>query len=347
MKYFKYLFILFSILGGSSINAQDLHFSQFMNAPLLTNPANTGFIPNADYRIGANFRQQWATVPVPYKTYSIWGDAQIMRDEIYNGWIGVGGSLLSDVAGRGGLQSTKINAHVAYHQMLGDNSLLSVGFNGGLVVKRVNPLVFSWDNQWNGKFFDANLPVGENFANNVTKYADIGFGLNYAYFPDENRYYNAGLSVNHVNRPKESFFTSTSSGSYDAKVAPRITGFANGSFKLSEKVIINPSAYASFQGKASEIVAGATAIYNLKTDYQDNTELFAGLYYRYKDAVVPTVGLLYKNMRFTISYDVTTSNNLARFNSLRGGNELSLIRQGFYNNTSKDARKVGCFMPSF
>ena len=37
--------------------AQDLHFSQFFNNPLPTNPANTGFIPDADYRMGASLQE--------------------------------------------------------------------------------------------------------------------------------------------------------------------------------------------------------------------------------------------------------------------------------------------------
>ena len=41
-----------------SASTQDLHFSQFMNSPLLTNPANTGFIPDGDYRLGVNYRNQ-------------------------------------------------------------------------------------------------------------------------------------------------------------------------------------------------------------------------------------------------------------------------------------------------
>lgn len=48
--------------------AQDLHFSQFFNSPLTTNPANTGFIPDANYRFGANYRSQWTSVPAPYTT---------------------------------------------------------------------------------------------------------------------------------------------------------------------------------------------------------------------------------------------------------------------------------------
>src|SRR4026207_2151504 len=72
--------------------AQDLHFSQWFNSPLTTNPANTGFIPDADYRLGANYRNQWSTImAVPYKTMSIFGDAQLFRDKLENGWLGIGG----------------------------------------------------------------------------------------------------------------------------------------------------------------------------------------------------------------------------------------------------------------
>src|SRR5690242_6650123 len=112
--------------------AQDLHFSQWFNSPLTTNPANTGFIPDADYRIGANYRNQYSTImTVPYKTMSIFGDAQVMRNKIDNGWIGLGGVILRDVAGSGKLTSTKIYASAAYHQMLGLSSLLTAGFNAG------------------------------------------------------------------------------------------------------------------------------------------------------------------------------------------------------------------------
>src|SRR3982751_4290512 len=82
---------------ASATQAQDLHFSQWFNSPLTTNPANTGFIPDADYRIGANYRNQYVNVlSAPYKTMSIWGDAQVFRDRIENGWLGVGGVILHD-----------------------------------------------------------------------------------------------------------------------------------------------------------------------------------------------------------------------------------------------------------
>jgi hypothetical protein len=66
----KKSFTLFSsliILAVTSGSAQDIHFSQFYNTPILVNPAFTGFI-NGNYRFAALYRNQWASVTVPYQT---------------------------------------------------------------------------------------------------------------------------------------------------------------------------------------------------------------------------------------------------------------------------------------
>ena len=65
-----------AVLLTGMVAAQDLHFSQFMNSPLVTNPANTGFMPEGDYRLGINYRNQWSSImAVPYKTMSAFADA--------------------------------------------------------------------------------------------------------------------------------------------------------------------------------------------------------------------------------------------------------------------------------
>src|SRR4051812_21272305 len=153
MKSCKYILITGCyLLFVVCLQAQDLHFSQFFNSPLTTNPANTGFIPDADYRIGANYRNQYSTVmTVPYKTMSIFGDAQVLRDRIENGWVGLGGVILRDVAGSGNLTSTKVYASAAYHQMLGLNSLLTAGFNAGYVNKQINVSDLKFPDQFDGK----------------------------------------------------------------------------------------------------------------------------------------------------------------------------------------------------
>ena len=312
-------------------SSQDLHFSQFMNNPLLTNPANTGFNPDFDYRIGASYRNQWSNIPVPYKTMSIWGDAQVMKDRFQNGWLGLGAVILRDVAGSGNLTSTKAYGSIAYHQQLGEGSLLSAGFNVGWASKSIDITNFKWENQWNGKFFDANAISGEQFAYSQVGYADVQLGLNYAYFANENLYLNAGASIMHVNKPKESFFDNS-----DNRVPQRYTGFANASYKINDQWILNPNVYYSYQNGSSEIVGGLMAQYNLSGDGEK--QLIGGAYLRAGDAAVAMVGLQWSNLRLTFTYDASTS-AIRNYNSGNGAIEFSLVKYGQYvPGTPKDTR---------
>jgi type IX secretion system PorP/SprF family membrane protein len=315
---------------GTNVFSQDLHFSQFMNSPLLTNPANTGFIPEADYRLGINYRNQWSAImAVPYKTMSAYGDVQVFRDRIENGWLGLGGVILHDVAGSGNLTSTKIYGSVAYHQMLNAGSLVSAGFNLGWANKQINTGNLKFPDQFDGKFFDNHLPTNVALATNNINYLDIQAGLNYAYFPSDKIYINAGFSAMHVNRPRESFFEQVQG--VDNRIPARYTGFLNGSFKMNDQVIINPNIYYSTQAKASELVGGMNVRYNLSGDGEN--ELIGGLYYRYKDAFIPMVGLKYKDYTFTFTYDATTS-SLKNYDNTRGAFEFSLVKDGFFSSTT-------------
>jgi type IX secretion system PorP/SprF family membrane protein len=175
-----YLLIIASFFLQDA-DAQDLHFSQFFNNPLLTNPANTGFIPDADYRLGASYRNQYSNImAVPYKTMSIFGDAQVFRNKLETGWLGLGGVILHDVAGSGSLTSTKAYASIAYHQELGLSSLVTAGFNIGWANKRIDQSKLTFPDQFDGKFFDATLPTSVMLLNNSISYFDLQVGMNYA-----------------------------------------------------------------------------------------------------------------------------------------------------------------------
>jgi type IX secretion system PorP/SprF family membrane protein len=335
------IWILFcaSFIGIQSGRAQDLHFSQFFNNPLLTNPANTGFIPDADYRLGASYRNQYSNImAVPYKTLSIYGDAQVFRNKIETGWLGLGGVILRDVAGTGSLTSTKIYGSLAYHQMLGLSSLITAGFNVGWANKRIDQSKLTFPDQFDGHFFDGTLPTSVQLLNNSVSYFDMQAGINYAYFPTENIYINAGYSIHHVNQPKETFFEDNGEGKLDM----RHIGFLNGIFKMNENVIINPNVYYTTQAKSSELVLGLNGAYNLSGD--GSKQLIGGLYYRYGDAVVPMVGLEINNIRFTFSYDVTTS-SLKNYNHSMGASEFNLLKKGFYNEYFGDRKQSLC--PTF
>ncbi len=318
----------------TTLYAQDLNFSQYYNAPLLVNPANTGFNPDYDYRIGGNYRNQWASVGVPYKTMGIWADTKLFADRFENGWMGVGGSIIKDVAGSGNLSSTGGYVSLAYHQMIGNSSLLSAGFSAGVVAKRIDYTKLRFDNQWNGQFFDISVPPNEPFAYTQTGYVDVQAGLNYALFASDNVYFNVGVSLMHINRPSESFFAPSISNS---QLEMRYTYFANASIKLQDVWIVNPNIYVSKMGNAKEVLLG----FNANRDLGGNgaQQMILGLYYRSNDAAIPLIGFQKNDLRITVNYDATIS-SLKNLNGARGAYELSIVKHGLFPSSS--GRSIKC-----
>ncbi len=325
--------LLLHILFAFTLLGQDLHYSQYFNAPLLTNPANTGFEPGSDWRIGANYRNQWAGVLTnPYQTFGVWGDAQLFNERFETGWAGAGGYILRDAAGSGNLSSTRIVASAAYHQLLGYSSLLSGGFSIGAVNKRIDLSKLTFVNQWSGQFFDITIPSGETFSNSSVWYADLSLGLNYAYFPSERAYLNAGISINHINRPNESFF---SNSIVDTRVPQRFNFFANASFKIQNQWIISPNIYYSGVKNNREIVGGVNARYNLSGD--GSKQVLAGVYYRLEDAIIPMAGFSINNFDIMVNYDATSMNS-RNLSQTRGAYEISLIKRGVFNSFSTSTK---------
>jgi len=284
----KRLFILIFSFLSLQMQGQDLHFSQFMQTPLLINPANTGFIPDGDYRLGVNYRNQWASLSAfPYKTISAYGDWQLLQNREETGWLGAGGLILRDVAGTSVLTSTKVYGSLAYHH---------------------------FPSQWNGQFFDVHQSAQAPLLTaNQTNYLDLQVGMNYAYFPSSSVYINAGFSAMHLNRPTESFWANATG--IDNRVAVRYNGFLNASIKLNDQVIIQPNVYYSRQAGSWEAVGGVAALYNVSGDGEYT--LSAGAYYRLSESMIPQVGLGLRQLQFTFSYDVTAS-TLKNFTNRRG-----------------------------
>src|SRR5690349_12730859 len=77
--------------------AQDIHFSQFFEAPLLRNPALAGIF-TGDVRVQALYRDQWNSVTTAYRTASLNGEYKlhIGRSEDF---LTLGMQMLYDRAG--------------------------------------------------------------------------------------------------------------------------------------------------------------------------------------------------------------------------------------------------------
>jgi hypothetical protein len=113
-------FVTLMILSNV-VNGQDLHFSQFYEAPLLRNPALAGLY-EGDVRIQGVYRNQWNSVAFPYQTGSINAEYKfpVGRGEDF---LTVGGQVLYDKAGTVQLQTVHMLPMVNFHKSLSTNKV--------------------------------------------------------------------------------------------------------------------------------------------------------------------------------------------------------------------------------
>jgi type IX secretion system PorP/SprF family membrane protein len=338
MNIFRHIALPVAMLVASMAHAQDIHFSQYYSAPLTINPALTGGFAG-DYRAGANYRSQWASVTVPYRTFDIYGDLNLGRRFLARNFWSIGANVIADRAGDGDLSVTKFMASGAYHLLLDEtkNHDFSFGLQAGWVQKSVDFSKFYFDNQWSDVGFDTGLPSGENFIKGNFGFADVAAGISYAYSGPKRLAANAGFSVFHLNRPIDSFYGT------DNRLGMRPVFNAGISYKLSDATTVSPSVFYQSQKKAQEWLAGAMIRYNLRGSndpYVTTGSLYAGLYGRFGDAFIPVIGYEYRNWRLLMNYDVNTSALKPATNG-QGAFEISLV----YTGTSKKNQGVRIDLP--
>jgi type IX secretion system PorP/SprF family membrane protein len=325
------------ILYGFTAIGQSMHFSQYYNAPMLLNPANTALMPEDDYRIGLNYRNQWATVPVPYNTFSAFGDCKIggnNNNEDHNNWLGVGVALFNDKAGNGNLSLLQMQGDIAYHLQLSRHTMISLGLSGSYVQRSVNYDNLTFDAQWDGFTFNSHLANGEKLGIIKTNYYTVATGLNFAWFPNDNVYIKLGGSVLNINQPTESFYNRPNTVGY------RPIGDLDMLFKTGDVLILNPSVYYTSQMGASELVFG-TLIRTVLGETNSRTQLILGVYDRWGDAVIGVAGIQLGPVQFMASYDFTMS-ALAPYNSSYGALEFSLIYVGKYYKNQGIKKAYSC-----
>jgi type IX secretion system PorP/SprF family membrane protein len=323
-------------------DGQSMHFSQYYNAPMLLNPANTALMPEDDYRVGLNYRNQWAVVPVPYNTFSAFGDVKLggnKDNENHNNWLGLGLAFFNDKAGDGNLSLAQFQASLAYHLQLSHTFMLSLGVSGSYVQRSVNYDNLTFDAQWDGMTFNSNMSNAEKLGIIKTTYYKVAPGINFAWFPNENLYVKVGGSLDNLNRPTETFYKN---GKNTLDYRP--IGNIDVVIKTGPVLIVNPSAYYTQQSGAAEMVVGAQFRTILTNTHQLNpmiTQLILGVYDRLNDAVIGMAGVQVGGIQFVASYDFTMS-ALAPYNASYGALEFSLVYTGKYGKNKGVKSTYSC-----
>ncbi|MEP6712371.1 MAG: PorP/SprF family type IX secretion system membrane protein [Ferruginibacter sp.] len=318
----KCLFIICTILVSTTLKAQDPHFSQFFSSPLTLNPAFTGKFDGL-WRLAANHRDQWPSIPKAYVTSSASIDFPILKSRIPDGDVfGVGLSGVSDASANNQLKLNYGSISMSYHKALDEDgyNTIGAGFQGtySSLVLDVSKLLFE-DNLTQNGFDPVARPTAETFNNGTNQsYLDVNAGLLYSGSSNgENNYY-LGVSMYHINRPKVSFKDK------NWYLSGRFTIHAGGTLPVSDVLSINASAIHQIQNKASETTLGAALELNANNDKTNPTNVYIGSWIRFNDAIIPYLGLEINGLRIGASYDVNVS-SLKAATGNRGGSEFSII----------------------
>lgn len=320
-----------------NLAAQDIHFSQFSETPLLQNPGLAGIF-NGDVRLQAVFRSQWGSVTVPFQTTSLNGEYKMPVGKGYD-YLTIGGIILYDKAGTISLTSTSVLPVVNYHKSLSDerNMYLSAGFSAGMVQRKFDLSKMTTNSQFNGTDYDATLGTGETVMNSNYLYFDgstgISFNSQIGENPENNFY--VGLAYHHFNRNANMSFYANDKSPLNPKWV----------YSGGLRTAIDNYSFVTFygdysaQGPYSEIIGGM--IYSRKLDeYPDDPQyvISGGAFLRWKDAIVPMLKLQTSPLVFGLSYDVNIS-PLKASSQYRGGFEVSVSYQNFLDrdNTTKNA----------
>ena len=324
-----------SVLLTVSVFAQDPHFSQFFASPLTLNPAYTGKF-DGNFRLAANYRNQWPSIPNAYITTAASIDFSILKKVVPNGDVlGIGISGLSDQSADDALSLNYGSLSLSYHKALDEDgyNTLGAGFQATYSSLSIQTNKLTFEDQLTQNGFTG--VTAETFPNGTNKnYFDMSAGMLFSGSSDGVNNYYFGASMYHINRPSVGFKDE------NWILLPRTTIHGGASLPLNDQYTIDVSAISQFQNQANETLVGGALCANLNQDTQDPTNVYIGSWIRFGDAIIPYLALEFSGLRIGTSYDVNTSSLKAATQS-RGGVELSLIY------ISKDYGVKGVPCPTF
>jgi type IX secretion system PorP/SprF family membrane protein len=336
----KIILLQVAVLLGLNLHSQDLHFSQFNQAPSLLNPALTG--ASTVLRASVIYKDQWRSVTVPYKTYgasfemkfkaSNWDRVDKFKTKTYKrafNRVAGGLSFYSDKAGDGNMGSTQVNLSLATFIPTGRTSALSVGLQASMVQRSIQYSKLLFPNQFDGASYDPNISNMENAAIQSFIYPDFAGGILWSYGYNErsiaanNEFRaNVGAAVYHINEPRQEWLQETTE-----RINPKFV--LHGDFLIgirNSNVGIAPTYMVEIQRPSTEVVVGSYIKYYFKDDskytgFIKRSDFGIGAFYRSNDAFIVAGIVEFGQYAIGVSYDLNTS-QLTKASTGRGGMEI-------------------------
>lgn len=330
----KYTFLIGLNLCSLLVQAQDVHFSQWLNQPGSFQPAGTGFF-EGHYRMAVNYRYQWPfgnpQGPFTYHTQGFNLDFAFLRKPLKNDWIGAGLSFVNDQAGSGRLSTRFFACNMAYHKGFdkAKKYILSLGISAAYVNKSIDFNKLYFNNQWiSGAGFDPGISNSEPIKTDRLHQLDLGTGMQLSLRITDDKLLQLGASAQHLNRPSNSFFES--GYRLERKYMAHATFTWEGKNRIGMQTLI----WYQYQAGAMSWIPGMMFLLRPGGSASPKEQvLYLGALYRGFDALIPALGYQFKGFRGMVSYDITFS-QLTNTGRSNGGLELSLSYRGFVREKS-------------
>jgi type IX secretion system PorP/SprF family membrane protein len=331
----KKIFLSLSVLMvfSSVVKSQDLNFSQYYETPLLRNPALAGIF-TGDVRAKINYRNQWASIAVPFKTFAFSGEYKLPLNNAAGDWITLGLQATNDVSGSAKLKKTALLPVVSFNKSLSqiNDSYLSIAFIGGPVNTSFDPTAL--------KLITDEPGVGNNSG---YTYYDLGAGLTYSSnFGEDIKYY-VGGAMYHINNPTLNFFKDNGTLSILGRKL-----VLNGGISAQTSDNNKVTAYVDYikQDGSNQFLAGMLYGIDFVQPYSSD-KVFGinmGAFFRWGDAIIPVVNVDVYDWNFGLSYDINIS-KLNTYTQYKGGLEFSATYRAKLNKRTLAGDGVRC--PAF
>ncbi len=326
--------VVFVNLVLVNAKTQDLHYSQFYYNYHNLSPSLIGNYGGND-RVTLNYRNQWASVPVPYNTISfLYDGARKFKNSQSSYGFGLG--LDYDRAGDSKLNIARFVGAFNYMPYLNKRNKIMIAVSPSIAQRRLSSEELRWGNQWTGDHYNKDLPSKENYSVSGDFFLDLGAGLSYEFRLTNRTKINLSGAAFHLNRPDQSFYGITQK---EAKLPIRYslsTQIGIGIFSIFDLII---SGNYQLQEEYRETIGSGLLRIRINQTPGQILNVLAGCNIRLDDALIPTAGIEFKNWMVSVSYDINTSFFNVATNK-KGGPELAV--QYVFANINKSGIYKKC-----
>jgi len=293
------------LLFTSFVNAQDIVLSQpFMSGQFLS-PASVG---NGLYsrRIKGNLKAQMIDGNNLYQTIVVGMDTRFKSaDENSKNYLGIGGQIVSDQVNNGLMQSNYIGLNLAYHIFL-DKDLykdFALGFGTIYAQTTLDKSKLFFGDQYDYAGGITSNATMENLPPYPSEFSAIA-GLLYTQH-NEDAFIQTGGTASFFSKPNITYSITNSAPEYSYRF------FANMELPLLNTYSIALHGNMLHKKVRNQYFLGATIGAPIVRDDENLKRIYFGCFYRYKEAIVPTISFISNQYIFGMSYDIYNPKNNA------------------------------------